>query len=123
MPRFTVLTPTYNRMWLLKNSIQSIWDQDFEDYEHLIVDDGSNDGSLELLRKCEKIDKRTRVIKLPRHMGLVAALAEGNRQAQGEYIVKHDSDDFSFPNRLSVINDYLRKNPDIEFLYHGFYQT
>jgi hypothetical protein len=53
----------------------------------------------------------------------VPALEIGNEMAQGDIIVKHDSDDLSLPNRLQKIDKYFKEHPEIEFFYHGMYQT
>lgn len=118
--RFTVLMPTWNRDYFLRNSIQSILDQTFKDFELLIVDDGSTDMSHPILKQYAKLDKRIRIIYCSEHQGLVSALNIGNEEALGKIIVKQDSDDLSLPNRLEVID---REMKDADFFYHGMYQT
>src|SRR3990167_9418200 len=108
-PRITVLMPVWNRAHLVRHSIQSIFDQSFKDWEFIAIDDGSDDNTWEILRKCQDAEPRFKPHRLARHMGLVEALKYGNGVAQGKIIVKHDSDDMSLPNRLEVIDNYFRE--------------
>lgn len=121
--RFTVLIPTYNRDYLLRQAIQSMLDQTFKGYEILIVDDGSTDMTKKIVSEMMEKDDRIRYLRFDKHQGLVPALNFGNREAKGEIIVKQDSDDMSLPNRLEVIDRLFSLFPDAEFLYHGMYQT
>src|SRR3990167_3974318 len=123
MTKISVLMPIYNRAHTALYSIQSVFDQSYKDWEFLAIDDGSDDNTWQILRECEKVEPRLRPIRLPRHMGLVPALQLGNREAKGDIIVKHDSDDLSMPNRLQVIADYWKKHPETDLFYHAMYQT
>lgn len=111
--------PVWNRAHLVRNAIRSILDQTFPDYEFLIVNDGSTDHTKAILKDLPK--GRIRVVHQP-HKGLVEALTVGNQLAQGEIIVKQDSDDISFPDRLEVIDRYFKEHPDTDFFYHGMYR-
>jgi glycosyltransferase involved in cell wall biosynthesis len=106
--------PTYNRGALIANAIQSILDQTFEDWELVIVDDGSNDQTLQVVKLFP--DPRIKYHQI-RHQGVARALNFGNEQCQGEIIVKQDSDDASLPNRLEVINREMKT----DFFYHSYY--
>lgn len=122
MVKISVVTPVYNRAHLLLYSIQSVFDQTFQDWELIAVDDGSTDNSFKILQDCAEREPRMKVTRLPRHLGITNALNMGNRLASGEVLVKHDSDDLSLPNRLQVIWDDYEKNR-WEFFYHAMYQT
>ena len=121
-PRISVVTPTWNRGHLLRYSLQSLIDQSFNDFEIIVVDDGSTDNTKQVLEEIQKIEPRLKCIYL-KHQGIVPTLWEGNKAATGEIIVKHDSDDLSMPDRLEKIDQYFKEHPDTEFFYHGMYQT
>lgn len=121
-PFFSVLMPVWDRPHLVGQAIQSIVDQSFEDWELVVVDDFSEDNTLEVVSRY-KFDDKVRIIELEKHKGLVEALTIGNVACQGKVIVKQDSDDLSFPNRLQRIYDYFKKNPKTDFFYHGIYQV
>lgn len=110
--------PTYNRAWCIKIAIQGILDQTFKDFEFLIIDDGSEDLTDKIIANYK--DERIKYVSLDKHYGLVHALSVGNEMAQGEIIVKQDSDDISFPNRLEVIDREIKDN---DFFYHSIYRV
>lgn len=126
-PLVSVLMAVWNRVNLVPNAIQSIFDQTFRDWELVIIDDGSDDGTQQyldkLVKKCDEVKKeKVRVFKT-KHSGLVKALNFGHEQCEGKIIVKQDSDDLSLPNRLERIVNYWDKHNKTDFFYHGFYQT
>lgn len=96
---FTVIVPVYNAEEYLDRCIESILNQTFTNYELLLVNDGSKDNSLQILRKFEKIDKRITVFT-QENQGVSVARNQGIENAKGEYICFIDSDDW-------VENDYL----------------
>lgn len=91
--------PVYNGEKTLESSISSILGQTFADFEFLIVDDGSTDGSLELIRKFQRQDRRIRLLSRE-NRGLIDSLNEGIEMSGGEYIARMDCDDISLPSRL-----------------------
>lgn len=112
--KISVLLPTYNRAHTIKNAIQSILDQSYENWELIIIDDGSNDQTGQVVSKFK--DPRIKYFK-ERHRGLVRTLNYGNTLCTGDIIVKQDSDDASMPNRLEVIDREMQT----DFFYHGLY--
>lgn len=96
-PKVTVLMPCYNGGGLLVHAINSMLDQTFEDYELLVVDDGSTDGSVEWLDSLT--DRRLRLVR-SEHAGLVSALNIGLTEARGQYLARMDADDIAHPSRL-----------------------
>lgn len=74
-PTISVLMPVYNAERYVAKAVQSILDQTYRDFEFLIIDDGSTDGSLTILREFEKLDPRIRLISRP-NTGIVVALNE-----------------------------------------------
>src|SRR3990167_8312112 len=123
MPRISFVTPTWNRAHLLRYSLQSLMDQTFEDFEAIIVDDGSTDNTREILNDVCKKDSRFKYHCLPKHEGIVPALWKVNELATGEVIIKHDSDDMSMPDRAAKIDAYFKEHPDTDIMYTGMYQT
>ncbi len=112
-PKATVLMSVYNGEPYVAEAIQSILDQTFQDFEFLIVDDGSTDATPETLHQYASRDKRIRVIPNPSNIGLTKSLNRGIELARGEYIARQDADDISFPERLRRQVDYLDKNPHV----------
>lgn len=110
MTRVTVVSVFYNRAGMVEDSVRSLQDQTIQDYEILLVDDGSSDDTLNRLRAFE--DQRTRVITGP-NQGLVGALNGAIAQARGQYIAIHGSGDVSFPKRLALQADVLDKRSDV----------
>src|ERR1019366_7503629 len=97
-PKFSIIIPTYNRLDYLKQALRSVWAQTFTDYEIIVVDDGSNDGTREYLNG---LWSKLRILSQP-NSGPGAARNVGIREAQGEYIALVDSDDLWFPWTLEI---------------------
>jgi glycosyltransferase involved in cell wall biosynthesis len=110
-PRVTVLMPVYNGKAYLAGAIQSILDQTFQDFELLIMDDGSTDGSSDLVLSFA--DPRIRLLRNATNLGLVATLNKGLGLAQGDYIARMDCDDLSFSHRLERQVAFMDQNPEI----------
>lgn len=98
MPAVSVITANYNRASVLPRAIESLHRQTFGDYEHIIVDDGSTDPSLEVVETHR--DHRTRVIRFEENRGTATAWNRAIEAATGEYISFLDSDDLYHPRRL-----------------------
>ena len=107
----SVCMSVYNSQRYLAEAIESILSQTFRDFEFLILDDGSTDGSLDLLRYYAARDPRVRLTSRP-NQGLVASLNELVDQAKGEFIARMDADDVSLPERFEREVDYLRTHPE-----------
>lgn len=110
-PKVTVLMPVHNGAAFLREAIDSILGQTFTDFEFLIIDDGSTDGSLEIVGAYS--DKRIILKANPENRGTVHALNQGIAQAAGEYIARMDADDISLPHRLATQVRFMERNPDI----------
>ncbi|MEO1766435.1 glycosyltransferase family 2 protein [Thiobacter aerophilum] len=100
-PLVSVLMPVYNAARFVADAIESILAQTFRDFEFIIIDDGSTDGSLSVLKRYAANDPRIRLISRE-NRGLVATLNEGIEKARGEWIARMDGDDVALPNRLSL---------------------
>jgi glycosyltransferase involved in cell wall biosynthesis len=97
-PTISVVMPVYNAQQDLHEAIESVLDQSFADFELLIIDDGSTDESVQIIRSFE--DSRIRLISQPRNLGLVAALNKGLSEARGQFIARMDGDDICLPDRF-----------------------
>ncbi|MBV9497606.1 MAG: glycosyltransferase family 2 protein [Acidobacteria bacterium] len=113
MPRVTVLMPAYNRERFVDEAIRSVVDQDFADFELLIVDDGSTDETPAILREWAARDARIRVVTLPSNEGIPSALNAGLAVASAPYIARLDSDDLMMPRRLAEQFAVLDAQPDV----------
>ena len=112
MPRVTVLTSVYNGLPFFDRAIPSILEQTYKDFEFLIIDDGSTDGTAEKLEQVVGRDSRIRVLKAGR-VGFSRALNFGLARAKGEYIARQDFDDISYPLRLERQVAFLDSHPKV----------
>ena len=97
MPKVSVLLPVYNAEKYLQEAIDSILRQTFTDFELLLINDGSTDGSEEVIRQYH--DDRIVYIKNDGNKGLIYTLNRGIEAAKGTYIARMDADDVSLPER------------------------
>lgn len=109
-PKVTVLMSVYNSEQYLREAIDSILGQTYTDFEFLIINDGSKDKSLDIIKSYD--DPRIRLISRA-NKGLTASLNEGIEKAKGEYIARQDSDDVSVLDRLEKEVAYLDAHPSV----------
>lgn len=102
----------YNDVCFVENAVESILKQTFADFELVIVNDGSTDGTSELLDHLSEKDHRIRVIH-QQNKGTAYAANAGLVHCRGEYIARLDSDDYSYPERLAIETTFLDKHPEI----------
>jgi hypothetical protein len=114
VPTVTVLIPAYNAGPLLRPAVDSIFAQSFTDFECLIIDDGSTDGSVEALHSID--DTRLRIVSNPGNLGLVATLNRGIDLARAALLARMDADDLSMPGRLQQQVDAFRRSPSLALL-------
>src|SRR5438067_2190612 len=101
IPLVSVVMAVYNVDRYLDEAVLSILDQSFRDFEFIIIDDGSNDRSGDILAKYSRNDSRVRVHRQP-NKGFAVSLNTGCRMAQGAYIARMDPDDVSLPDRFAI---------------------
>ncbi len=109
-PLISVIMPVYNSQKYLAKAIESILNQTYKNFEFIIINDGSNDGSVEIIKKYMKKDKRIVLIDRKENKGIVYSLIEGINQARGEFIARMDADDVSLPKRFETQIEYMIKN-------------
>ena len=111
-PLISVVMSVYNGEKYLSEAIESILKQTYKDFEFIIVNDGSTDSSLEIIREYQKQDNRIKIID-QENTGLAKALNNGIKITQGKYIARMDADDISLPERLEIQVQFLNENKTI----------
>jgi glycosyltransferase involved in cell wall biosynthesis len=113
-PTVSVVMPAYNRSRLIGASIRSVLAQTRGDFELLVIDDGSTDDTVDVVRRFD--DPRIRLLRAE-HRGIAAASNQGVRAARARYIARVDSDDLWEPTFLEVQLDRLERDPSIGLVY------
>lgn len=116
-PKLTIITPSYNQAAFLERTILSVLNQNYPNLEYIIVDGGSNDGSVEIIKKYEKylswwVSEKDR--------GQVHAINKALERATGEYISFQNSDDVYFPGTFTRFGEAALKYP-VDILYGDLY--
>lgn len=110
-PIVSVLMPVYNGEAYLQEAIESILEQQFSDFEFLIIDDASTDKSNQIIKAYS--DPRIKLFRNNNNLGIAKTLNKGLALAQGRYIARMDSDDISLPSRLKEQVGFMNSNPSI----------
>lgn len=122
MPKISIIMSVYNSEKFLDESILSILEQTFTDFEFIIIDDSSTDKSKDIIQKYAKEDKRVNFIQNKENKGLTKNLNKGLKIAKGKYIARIDADDVADKHRLQIQYDFLEKNKDIYLAGTGAYK-
>ncbi len=109
IPKITVLMPAYNAEKYIGDAIESVLQQTFTDFELLIVNDGSTDDTVEVIRSYD--DPRIVVIYQD-NKGIAHALNYGLKYARAPFIARFDADDICYPDRLQMQYDFMTANPE-----------
>ena len=110
-PEVSVLMPAYNRENYIEDSVKSILNQTYTNFELIILDDGSSDKTLEKIYAFK--DSRIKVLQNDQNRGIAFSRNRLLEEAKGKFLVLLDSDDISFSQRLEVQLDFLKKNQDL----------
>lgn len=110
-PKITVFMAAYNVAEYISDSIESVLNQSFEDFELLIVNDGSTDNTVEIINQFT--DPRIRLVHNDKNRGLTYTRNVAVKEARGAYIAILDSDDIALDNRLELQYDFFQKHPDV----------
>lgn len=113
MPRVSIIIPTHNRQAFVLEAVESIFAQTYEDYELIVVDDGSADGTGEAFKQ---YGDRLRYL-YQKNQGVSAARNNGLALAQGEFIAFLDSDDLWLPKKLAIQVAYMDQHPRAQICY------
>jgi glycosyltransferase involved in cell wall biosynthesis len=111
--KISVLMSAYNSDKYIDKTINSILTQSYKNFEFIIVDDGSTDNTLDILKKYSKQDKKIKLIINNKNLGLTKSLNKALKLSKSKYIARIDADDLSLENRLQKQFDYLEENKDI----------
>jgi glycosyltransferase involved in cell wall biosynthesis len=120
MPEITVIMPVHNKEKTLAKAIESILGQSYEEFEFIIIDDGSTDRTKNILEYYHERDRRIVLFSLPQRRGLAYALNYALKFAKGKYIVRQDADDKSFPKRIEKQLQFLKRN-NLDFVFSYTY--
>lgn len=119
-PKLTIVTPSYNQAQYLERTILSVLNQQYPNLEYFIMDGGSTDGSVDIIKKYEPylagwVSEKDK--------GQTDAINKGFRRATGDYVAFQNSDDVFAPNALSCVADAWRKAPDTDVFFGDMYIT
>ena len=114
MPLLTVLMPVYNAEKFLKDSIGSILKQTYSDFELLILDDGSTDNSLKIIKAYAKEDKRIKILVNKTNQKQTKCRNRLLKNSKTEFVAWMDADDISLEDRLQTQMDFLKQNSKID---------
>ena len=106
----------YNSRDYLKEAIESILNQTFKEFEFIIIDDGSTDDSVEIIRQYASNDPRIILIENELNIGLAGSLNKGIKRATGKYIARQDADDISVLERLRLQLEFAHAHTDIDVI-------
>ncbi|UUX91806.1 glycosyltransferase family 2 protein [Methanoplanus endosymbiosus] len=113
-PKITIITPSFNQGEFIEETILSVLNQNYPNLEYIIIDGGSTDSSVDIIKKYGK--KLEYWVSEP-DGGQTDAIKKGCNMATGDIIGYLNSDDLYYPNSLMEVADYFRKNPDIVMVY------
>jgi glycosyltransferase involved in cell wall biosynthesis len=112
-PKISVITPSFNQAHFLERTIKSIVDENYPNLEYIIIDAGSTDGSVDIIRKYEKYI--TYWVSEPDN-GQSHAINKGLQRATGEWVAWQNSDDIYYPGVFSAIAKASKSNPDVDLI-------
>ncbi|MES2314822.1 MAG: glycosyltransferase family 2 protein [Patescibacteria group bacterium] len=110
-PKVSVILPVFNGKKYIKDAIDSILYQTFPDFELIIINDGSLDVTEKIVASIK--DRRITYLKNEKNTGITKALNQGLSSARGEYIVRMDADDISYPARIETLVHFMDVHPEI----------
>ena len=111
-PLISVMMPTYNNAKYIKQAIESIYAQNYDNMEIIVVDDGSTDNTKEILKQYKNIK-----YFYMEHKGISFARNVALKNSKGEYIAFLDSDDYWLPDKLNIQMQYFQEHPDCQIVF------
>lgn len=121
-PRFSILTPAYNAASTLARTIESVLEQTYADWEHVIVDDGSSDETVQIARSYAAEEPRIRVFA-SEHQGVSRTRIQTMAHARGELFARLDADDCMTPTYLERVDAFFGEHPDAQIVSTNGYQV
>lgn len=119
LDKVSIITPNYNSSSFIADTITSVIEQTYRNWELIVVDDCSTDNSLEIVQLAQKDDPRVKLIKLSENVGVAEARNIGIREAKGQFIAFLDSDDLWYPDKLEKQISFMKEN-NIDLCYTGY---
>lgn len=119
-PLVSIITPSYNSKDFIGETIESVLNQTYKNWEMLIIDDCSTDKSPKIIEEYLKIDSRIKYLKNEKNSGPATSRNLGLNNSKGEYIAFLDSDDIWFEEKLQIQIEYITKNK-VDILHNNYY--
>ena len=114
LPKISIVTPSYNQGQFLEETIQSVFNQDYPNIEYIIMDGGSTDNSVDIIKKYE--DRITCWVS-ESDKGQSHAINKGFRKCTGNIITWINSDDVYMPKAFNIVGKYFKDNPEVDIVY------
>lgn len=121
MPLISLYILNHNYGRFLIQAIESVLNQTFQDYEILIIDDGSTDNSIEIIKNYQNIDKIKIILQEKKGLTVNANIAI--QEAKGKYLIRLDADDWLVPEALEILYRSIYINPGIAYVFSGYFLT
>lgn len=118
-PLVSIVVPVYNAEQFISDTIKTVKDQSYKNWELLLIDDSSQDDSVKIIKKHTRKDKRIKLLRQPKNQGAAKARNRGISVAKGRYIAFLDADDLWHPNKLSIQVEFAQKN-NYAFTFTGY---
>lgn len=115
--KISVIMSVYNGKDYLEQAVNSVLAQTYTEFEFVIIDDCSTDGSYEMLLSIAKLDNRVSLFRNETNQGLTKSLNLGVKFSKGDYIARMDADDICIPQRLEYQLSYILENREVDLLY------
>lgn len=112
-PLVSVIMPAFNVKRYVSDAIESILNQTYKNFEFIIIDDNSTDGTLDIIKDYRKQDSRIVVTRNEENLGVTKSLNKGVKLAKGKYIIRMDADDWSYPERLELQVSLMERYPEV----------
>lgn len=119
-PSISVLMAVHNGEPHLRACLESVLSQSFHDFEFVVVNDASTDGTEAILESVAGTDPRIKVLRNNENLGLTRSLNRGLAEAEGTYIARIDADDLCRPDRLQIQRDALERDPELVIVGSGY---
>ena len=114
-PSISVVMPVYNNEQYLQESIESVLRQTYDNYEFIIINDGSTDSSKKIIEKFQQDDDRI-ILLTQKNLGITKSLNRAIKYSNGDYIARMDADDICDPKRFELQIQHMEKNPNIDIV-------
>ena len=112
-PLISVVMTAYNSEKYISDTIESILNQTYKNFEFIIIDDASIDNTWKIISKYAKKDIRIRAFQNKSNQKVSYSSNKGIKKSRGKYIARIDSDDWAYPYRLKLQYDFMEKHPEV----------